>query len=372
MKKTLLTLVLIFPTLSLANTTEIDTSRYEKITHIKVEGIITPKVITFVTEEDIPENKHIILNEFGEVISTRTESQYKPEPKNFTTKSITASSSFQSIPRYLTDNEVKTTFKFDPEDPKKSITLYFTAPITSNSIQFFRAAESVKFAEKITIKADLGDGNFKNIRTNVTPEHVLSFPEIQNVHGFEILFDAPNQLIALEEINPLSPKKYQKQTLISFFAEEGKTYELFSHPHFGQKNHRPKNPQPISVDKNTPKFPLSESQKNPEFNPDFDQDGINDKKDLCPETADPKNLDQDQNGKGDICEDPDNDNIISQKDNCPFAYNPDQTDQDQDNIGDKCDNQNQQVTENMPYIFWVLFGIGALFLGVLVFRSLRN
>ncbi len=58
---------------------------------------------------------------------------------------------------------------------------------------------------------------------------------------------------------------------------------------------------------------------------DVDQDGVDDRNDICPESADPVQPDHERDFVGDAC------------DNCPFAQNPDQKDSDGDGIGDACD-----------------------------------
>jgi formylglycine-generating enzyme required for sulfatase activity len=58
---------------------------------------------------------------------------------------------------------------------------------------------------------------------------------------------------------------------------------------------------------------------------DADADGVEDAFDLCPDVADPVQVDRDADGDGDAC------------DNCPAVRNPDQTDGDGDGLGDACD-----------------------------------
>ena len=71
---------------------------------------------------------------------------------------------------------------------------------------------------------------------------------------------------------------------------------------------------------------------------DDDGDGVPDNSDLCPLVADPKQKDTDGDTLGDACDDDDDgDGVADAKDNCPLAINPDQADGDGDGIGDVCD-----------------------------------
>ena len=72
--------------------------------------------------------------------------------------------------------------------------------------------------------------------------------------------------------------------------------------------------------------------------PDDDDDGIPNTSDNCPLQANAEQVDFDQDGIGDVCDDDlDGDGFANVVDNCPDAVNPDQTDFDGDGVGDACD-----------------------------------
>lgn len=83
---------------------------------------------------------------------------------------------------------------------------------------------------------------------------------------------------------------------------------------------------------------------------DSDDDGVVDKEDNCKELFNPNQLDTDQDGKGDACDDDDdNDGTKDDDDNCPLTYNPEQLDLNENRIGDICEEQSEIEFENFHY-----------------------
>jgi MYXO-CTERM domain-containing protein len=73
-------------------------------------------------------------------------------------------------------------------------------------------------------------------------------------------------------------------------------------------------------------------------NLDTDDDGVDEDDDNCPNSANPDQADNDDDGIGDACDDDDdNDTVVDPLDNCVFLANLDQANLDRDAQGDVCD-----------------------------------
>lgn len=114
-------------------------------------------------------------------------------------------------------------------------------------------------------------------------------------------------------------------------------------------------------------------ERNRAFVPaDVDGDGVRDTRDNCVREPNPDQIDKNDNGRGDACDDFDRDGVINARDNCPDVPNRGQSDTDGDGIGDACDDTESRITEQYPWLPWAGMGIAALVLGSLVFIMIRQ
>jgi choice-of-anchor B domain-containing protein len=89
---------------------------------------------------------------------------------------------------------------------------------------------------------------------------------------------------------------------------------------------------------------------------DDDGDGVLDEQDNCPLVPNPQQEDVNQDGIGDVCFDSDNDGILDSLDNCISISNQGQIDTDEDGFGDACDEDDDgdgvmDEVDNCPLIF---------------------
>lgn len=87
---------------------------------------------------------------------------------------------------------------------------------------------------------------------------------------------------------------------------------------------------------------------------DLDGDSIDNDLDNCPAAVNPDQNDLDSDGVGDVCDDSDTDGLFDNLDNCPFTANTNQADMDEDGIGDVCDDSDLDslfdADDNCPLI----------------------
>ena len=123
---------------------------------------------------------------------------------------------------------------------------------------------------------------------------------------------------------------------------------------------------------------LSSLLPNPNYQPaDRDRDGVPDTTDNCPLHNNPEQLDSDNDGIGNYCEDSDRDYVIDGEDNCPMTPNRNQADRDIDGVGDLCDESDSRVGEAYTILPWLMIAavsvvLGALFLRVLYVAKKRE
>ena len=268
--------------------------------------------------------------------------------------------------RSLTDGSVDTSVTFylpeqDGAQGSARITLNTTEPIAANSIRFVLAPH-VSLPTSITVLAELPDGMTRTVvaRTPMRDTGVV-FPEMQARTWHVDLTYAQPLRIAEVHIPQLSAERSVERGL-RFLAQPGYRYTVYSDPdtHVRIPTREAGNlrtPETVAM------LPAYEPTKNPSFTlSDRDGDGIPDIFDNCVDVYNPDQLDTNNSGKGDACEDWDGDGIPNYRDNCPTVPNRDQRDTDGDGIGDACDDEDSRFTEQHPWMPWAGMGIALVVL----------
>lgn len=350
-------------------------SRMKNRTEFTVEGITTPKVVRYKQERAFESPLYLFEKRESDayfpedLLPNRVVHSYQKTDtrQNFTVTSV--SSRFAGNENDMIDNNANTHLMFDSNSPEHQIEIDFGGTKKVSEIYMLLGKGDLE-PYAVTIQGLFPNNQWQNITSQRPYYYQMRWPEVEvNALRFNI---RSNHLFRVSELYMLGDRQQDRFDELVFFAEEGKTYVLFTGPSFGQENFSPQTSLPLNTDTQTPLFDLPESSPYAGYNNDYDADGLTDTQDLCPRTVDAQNLDVDNNGRGDVCEDPDQDGFMSHKDNCPYIYNPAQKDSDQDGEGDDCDGVENRFTENQDFLLYVVFGLAILLLGYLVVKSLKK
>jgi hypothetical protein len=195
-------------------------------------------------------------------------------------------------------------------------------------------------------------------RTQMTDDTV-NFPET-TAHRWRATFRYI-QPLRIAEIS-LEPDMLptERTNELRFLAQPGQTYNIYSNP--DQTVVLPRVESGNLRDSEEMVFAeVLARTENPLYVPaDVDDDGIIDRLDNCVSYPNPEQIDVNQNGKGDVCEDFDRDSLINALDNCPNIPNRNQADEDGDSIGDACDEEESRLTERYVWVPWVGMGVAAI------------
>jgi len=232
-----------------------------------------------------------------------------------------------------------------------------------------------KFASwrSVSIEASDDKKEWKTIRSRIEDPHQTwrwyGFPRSTNYRYYKVNFETSTSL----KLNEIILQTRNEATL-QFVANEGSNYRVYygdiraSITEYGEINYLENTPFTV--------VNLAKQKKNADFNRDIDRDSIDYNIDNCPFDKNSSQVDSDNDGIGDACQDEfvyskestdnivnndsessdyntevstttpvlstkvndkDSDGISNIFDNCPNTYNPSQYDKDLNGIGDACD-----------------------------------
>ncbi len=199
----------------------------------------------------------------------------------------------------------------------------------------------------------------------------VNFPEVNTDHyRITLHYIKPlriNEIIFHEKEVPSTT-----ETFVRFIAQPQMAYNIYYNTVDIVKT-KPIELPDFNVGVVMPILNLSSEKNNPLYKKaDTDKDGVIDSADNCVGIANTDQVDKDNNGKGDACEDFDHDGIINAKDNCPMKANRRQLDTDMDGLGDVCDEQESRFMEKYPWIPYVVLALVFVVVAGLITKTLKQ
>lgn len=166
------------------------------------------------------------------------------------------------------------------------------------------------------------------------------------------------QPLRVSEVSFFDEGMIQKSGTLRFLAQPGETYSILFDAD-GPVNIQRSEPANLADDRDVVRVSSISVVKNTAFVPsDSDQDGIPDRVDNCTQESNPNQQDENNNGRGDVCDDYDKDSVVNAHDNCPANPNRNQGDIDSDGLGDACDYEESRILERNEWLIWAAIAFG--------------
>ena len=331
-------------------------SQFKAVKFITLNQFTIPTVVEFpITEQEKAQQPFIMYEVEGDKpVSYLTKTISGEPPITISTGSATP-----DIPA-LHDNNVSTFFEQKVMgDVSDAIFFYKSAvPITASSLKVTLSPNAYKPTD-VTVYSFTGPGNLNIIVSHVPfNDGVIYFPQ-NTSNNWQIMFSHTQPLrIAKLELVP-DNKIVQEYSILRFLAEPGKSYRLYLTPDRAVPVPATEYVNLEDPVANLVRISAPQSRQNEFYKPaDSDTDGIVDDTDNCAYTANPDQLDVNNNRIGDACEDFDRDGFTNSVDNCPNNPNNSQQDTDSDKIGDACDPDESRLTERLWWLPWLGIVVG--------------
>ena len=275
----------------------------------------------------------------------------------------------------LSDQSFSTYVEFPvtTETDENSVTLSLSAskPITATGFTL-GLAPYVSLPRSVEVSSPLADGTNRVVlaKTAVTGQSIR-FPKTT----------ASKLVITLRYTQPLRIAEFSlfdedalrlEGRSVRFLARPGEQYALYfrsDRPFSIPVGEAPN----FSDDRDVKKASPLSVRTNTIFRPaDTDGDGVRNTLDNCVNDANADQKDENNNGRGDACDDYDKDGVMNRKDNCPSHPNRNQVDTDRDGNGDACDGEESRFIINHPWLPWLALGLGVIVVVSLFLLTLRG
>lgn len=286
--------------------------------------------------------------------------------------SATANQITQNLEKIIDHNPVTYADFPLPENTQGQvlITLTSLSPITSSSLTIL-LDQNVSLPTSAEIRAIVNGQNTIIVANRIMNQQTINFPQTTS-DTWQITLNY-NQPLRISELQLRQKNSAITETrALRFLAQPNHSYQIYLDPD------KPVNAPPVGEAGNLASAQnvlaiAAPSQKNPSYTiSDTDGDAIPDVRDNCANIANFDQLDANNNGKGDICDDFDQDGLINSQDNCPDNPNRNQKDTDGDKMGDVCDKEESRITERYPWLPWIGIGSAAIVLIILFVLTART
>lgn len=283
----------------------------------------------------------------------RQTTQLQPAPLT-----VTSTAAADNI-NLLVDNNVKTDVQFDVTDSgldTVQLTLISPRLITASGLSAL-LSPNVALPTHVEVRATV-DGTDKIVVARQAMLHsTVHWPTtVASRWTVTFTYGQPLRIAELRLIEEDTATDTVQS--VRFLAQPEHTYRIYldadrsvTEPHHGEAANLQSEIDVVSLAASSP-------QANPAYIiADSDSDGTPDINDNCVSDANPDQLDANNNGRGDFCDDFDKDGVINNRDNCRDNPNRNQADIDGDGSGDACDDQESRLTEANPWLPWAAMGL---------------
>lgn len=328
--------------------------------------IVVPTVVAVPLPELFLTRQSFLITErlSGELVPWYFKQTYTKEPAVFS-----ATASLPGRAAHLVDDDPRTSVDFTlPEDRRGEVTIILRSdtPVTASAVHL-DLAQNVALPLTVEVRAleSAGGEQIVVAESRLNGERV-NFPQITST-AWEISLTY-GQLLRINELKLIEDDvESSVDRSVRFLAQPGSDYVIYLNP---DRNVSAVTSEAgnLMSDEGVLTLPTLEVTSNPLYvQADVDNDSVVDVFDNCVSVPNTDQIDVDQNGRGDACDDFDRDGRINSQDNCPNNPNRAQEDEDGDGMGDACDAEESRFTERYVWVPWVGMGMaGVVILGLFV------